>query len=64
MRMKAEELKKEHFDKVFSQILEVKRCMKCGRKLPEDSTSRRCSYCGGKLKTIYQPVANRVKENS
>jgi len=36
-------------------LLEVKRCAKCGRELPEGQTSRECPYCGGPLITMYTP---------
>jgi len=37
-------------------IIEVKRCVKCGRELPENSKAHNCPYCGGTLKTFYRRV--------
>jgi len=34
-------------------LVELKVCIKCGRELPENSQSRRCSYCGGELVVKY-----------
>jgi len=47
------------FEKWYGQpyvpktLVEIKRCRKCGRKLPEGSVARNCPYCGGILTKRY-----------
>ena len=46
-------------------LVEVKRCVKCGREQPENSKGLACHFCGGTLITRYvskssQEVKNRV----
>jgi len=47
------------FEKWYGQpyvpktLVEIKRCRKCGRKLPEGSVARKCPYCGGMLTKRY-----------
>ncbi len=59
---KSEKHKSKQYEKWYGEpykpktLVEVRRCMKCGRDLPEKSTARRCPYCSGKLQTICRPV--------
>ena len=34
-------------------LVEVKRCVKCGREMPENSKGLACPVCGGSLITKY-----------
>jgi len=42
-------------------FIEVKRCKKCGRVLPEDSTARQCPYCGGTFEKVYRKKTSSKK---
>lgn len=55
---------KEYYGRPYTPktLVEVKRCKKCRREMPEHSTTRHCPYCGGMLQTTYRPV-ERVRES-
>ena len=38
---------------VAKTLVEIKRCVKCGREQPENSKVHSCPFCGGTLATRY-----------
>jgi len=56
---KGKQHKSKMYEKWYGQpyvpktLVEIKRCVKCGREMPENSEARNCCYCGGTFQTKY-----------
>ena len=68
---KGKRYKPKIFEKFYGEpctlktLVEIRRCVKCGREPPENSKGIACHFCGGTLITRYvskssQEVKNRV----